>query len=33
MEKLENALTPTINKTLAPINEKINKCIDLVNSD
>ncbi|MBB6213900.1 BlyB family putative holin accessory protein (plasmid) [Borreliella californiensis] len=33
MEKLENALTPTITKTLAPINEKINHCIDLVNSD
>ncbi|WP_425337183.1 BlyB family putative holin accessory protein [Borreliella tanukii] len=33
MERLENALTPTIAKTLAPINEKINRCIDLVNSD
>ncbi|WP_420025603.1 BlyB family putative holin accessory protein [Borreliella valaisiana] len=33
MERLENALTPTINKTLAPINEKINQCIDLINSD
>lgn len=33
MERLENALTPTILKILAPINEKINQCIDLVNSD
>ncbi|WP_215821380.1 BlyB family putative holin accessory protein [Borreliella bavariensis] len=33
MERLESALTPTITKTLAPINEKINQCIDLVNSD
>ncbi|ACJ73279.1 hemolysin accessory protein (plasmid) [Borreliella afzelii ACA-1] len=33
MERIENALTPTITKTLAPINEKINRCIDLVNSD
>ncbi len=33
MERLESALTPTIAKTLAPINEKINQCIDLVNSD
>ncbi|WP_031478688.1 MULTISPECIES: BlyB family putative holin accessory protein [Borreliella] len=33
MERLENALTPAIAKTLAPINEKINHCIDLVNSD
>ncbi|WP_418455436.1 BlyB family putative holin accessory protein (plasmid) [Borreliella californiensis] len=33
MERLEGALTPTIIKTLAPINEKINHCIDLVNSD
>ncbi|MCD2393661.1 biotin--acetyl-CoA-carboxylase ligase [Borreliella burgdorferi] len=33
MERLENALTPTIAKTLTPINEKINQCIDLVNSD
>ncbi|WP_215535912.1 BlyB family putative holin accessory protein [Borreliella bavariensis] len=33
MERLESALTPTINKALAPINEKINQCIDLVNSD
>ncbi|WP_420025002.1 BlyB family putative holin accessory protein [Borreliella valaisiana] len=33
MERLENALTPTINKTLAPLNDKINRCIDLVNSD
>ncbi|WP_420025468.1 BlyB family putative holin accessory protein [Borreliella valaisiana] len=33
MERLENALTPIINKTLSPLDEKINKCIDLVNSD
>ncbi|WP_215536461.1 BlyB family putative holin accessory protein [Borreliella bavariensis] len=33
MERIEIALTPTITKTLAPINEKINQCIDLVNSD
>ncbi|WP_324280954.1 BlyB family putative holin accessory protein (plasmid) [Borreliella garinii] len=33
MERLENALTPTINKTLSPLDEKINRCIDLVNSD
>ncbi|XPC98029.1 BlyB family putative holin accessory protein (plasmid) [Borreliella japonica] len=33
MERLESALTPTILKILAPINEKINQCIDLVNSD
>ncbi|WP_215537762.1 BlyB family putative holin accessory protein [Borreliella bavariensis] len=33
MERLESALTPTITQTLAPINEKINQCIDLVNSD
>ncbi|WP_418455696.1 BlyB family putative holin accessory protein (plasmid) [Borreliella californiensis] len=33
MERLEGALTPTITKTLAPINKKINHCIDLVNSD
>uniref|UniRef100_UPI003BF4BEA1 BlyB family putative holin accessory protein n=1 Tax=Borreliella afzelii TaxID=29518 RepID=UPI003BF4BEA1 len=33
IERIENALTPTIAKTLAPINEKINQCIDLVNSD
>ncbi|ACN93256.1 hemolysin accessory protein (plasmid) [Borreliella finlandensis] len=33
MERLENTLTPTITKALAPINEKINHCIDLVNSD
>ncbi|WP_419262428.1 BlyB family putative holin accessory protein [Borreliella afzelii] len=33
MERLGSALTPTITKTLAPINEKINQCIDLVNSD
>ncbi len=31
MERLESALTPTITKTLAPINKKINHCIDLVN--
>nr|WP_031531107.1 BlyB family putative holin accessory protein [Borreliella garinii] len=33
MERLESALTPTITKTIAPINKKINHCIDLVNSD
>ncbi|APQ15714.1 biotin--acetyl-CoA-carboxylase ligase (plasmid) [Borreliella garinii] len=33
MERLESALTPTITKTLAPINKKINHCIDLVNSN
>ncbi|MBB6213906.1 BlyB family putative holin accessory protein (plasmid) [Borreliella californiensis] len=33
IERLESALTPTITNTLAPINEKINHCIDLVNSD
>ncbi len=33
MERFESTLTPTINKALAPINEKINHCIDLVNSD
>ncbi|APS99089.1 biotin--acetyl-CoA-carboxylase ligase (plasmid) [Borreliella mayonii] len=33
MERLKNALTPTIAKKLAPINEKINRCIDLVNSN
>ncbi|WP_210365389.1 MULTISPECIES: BlyB family putative holin accessory protein [Borreliella] len=33
MERIESALTPAIAKTLTPINEKINHCIDLVNSD
>ncbi len=34
MERLESALTPpTITKKLAPLNEKINKVIDLFNSD
>ncbi|WP_418455416.1 BlyB family putative holin accessory protein (plasmid) [Borreliella californiensis] len=33
MERLESALTPTITKKLDPLNEKINKVIDLVNSD
>ncbi|WP_424632747.1 BlyB family putative holin accessory protein [Borreliella lusitaniae] len=33
MERIDNALSPLITKTLAPINEKINKLIDLVNSD
>lgn len=33
MERLENTLTPTITKALAPVNEKINQCIDLVNSN
>ncbi|MCD2373443.1 BlyB family putative holin accessory protein, partial [Borreliella burgdorferi] len=33
MERLESALTPAINAALAPLNEKINQCIDLVNSD
>ncbi|ADQ30023.1 biotin--acetyl-CoA-carboxylase ligase [Borreliella burgdorferi] len=33
MERIENASTLTIAKTLAPINEKINQCIDLVNSN
>ncbi|WP_215535857.1 BlyB family putative holin accessory protein [Borreliella bavariensis] len=33
MEKLDSALTPTITKTLVPINEKINHCINLVNSE
>ncbi|PRR49263.1 biotin--acetyl-CoA-carboxylase ligase [Borreliella burgdorferi] len=33
MERLESALTPAINVALAPLNEKINQCIDLVNSD
>ncbi len=33
MERLENTLTPTIAETLAPVNEKINQCIDLVNSN
>ncbi|WP_418454902.1 BlyB family putative holin accessory protein (plasmid) [Borreliella spielmanii] len=33
MERLESALTPTITKTLTPINEKINQCIEIVNSD
>ncbi|ACN93545.1 hemolysin accessory protein (plasmid) [Borreliella finlandensis] len=30
---MESALTPAINAALAPLNEKINQCIDLVNSD
>ncbi|ACN93260.1 hemolysin accessory protein (plasmid) [Borreliella finlandensis] len=33
MERLENVLSPTIDKTLAPINKKINNFIDLVNSN
>ncbi|WP_267502879.1 BlyB family putative holin accessory protein, partial [Borreliella garinii] len=33
MERLKSALTPTILKTLVPTNEKINHCINLVNSD
>ncbi|WNZ74080.1 BlyB family putative holin accessory protein [Borreliella garinii] len=33
IERLENILTPTITKTFAPINKKINQCIDLVNFD
>ncbi|WP_210381935.1 BlyB family putative holin accessory protein, partial [Borreliella garinii] len=33
MERLDNALSPSITKTLAPVNEKINQCIDLVNSN
>ncbi|WP_418909584.1 BlyB family putative holin accessory protein (plasmid) [Borreliella lanei] len=33
MERIDNALSPLITKTLAPINEKINALIDLVNSD
>ncbi|PRR45812.1 BlyB family putative holin accessory protein [Borreliella burgdorferi] len=33
MERLESALTPAINAALAPLNEKINQRIDLVNSD
>lgn len=33
MERLDNALSPPITKTLAPVNEKINQCIDLVNSN
>ncbi len=33
MERTEDTLTPTISETPAPVNEKINQCIDLVNSD
>ncbi|WP_418909525.1 BlyB family putative holin accessory protein (plasmid) [Borreliella sinica] len=33
MERLENALSPTIAKKLTPINEKINTLVDLINSD
>ncbi|WP_418456809.1 BlyB family putative holin accessory protein [Borreliella kurtenbachii] len=33
MERLEGALTPAINAALAPLNEKINMVIDLVNSN
>ncbi len=33
MERLENTLTLIISETLAPVNKKINQCIDLVNSD
>ncbi|WP_418905945.1 BlyB family putative holin accessory protein [Borreliella carolinensis] len=33
IERLESALTPAINAVLAPLNEKINTVIDLVNSN
>ncbi|MCD2332793.1 BlyB family putative holin accessory protein [Borreliella americana] len=33
MERLNNALSPSITKTLTPINNKINTFIDLVNSN
>ncbi len=33
MERLENTLTLIISETPAPVNKKINQCIDLVNSD
>ncbi|WP_417861748.1 BlyB family putative holin accessory protein (plasmid) [Borreliella americana] len=32
IERIDNASTSTIAKELAPINDKINRCIDLVNS-
>ncbi|MCD2349962.1 BlyB family putative holin accessory protein [Borreliella americana] len=33
MERLDNTLSPSITKTLTPINNKINTLIDLVNSN